>query len=252
MKSDVVPAVHDDPWLSNVLGRDALRIDARARSGDLAPLAGRLSTEALFVTAKVPANEPALAHDLESMGFRIVDTALTFRCTQPVGEQPAAARFARPEDQGRVVEIARSAFKYSRFHLDPAFPAELANRIKAEWAANYFSGQRGNAMIVIETDRQVAGFLMLLNGAGHTVVVDLIAVDPAFARSGHARSMIAFAANQGTGSGPSPTGMLVGTQAANTPSVNLYEALGFRLEASNFVLHHHGVRASYSQSSTAP
>jgi hypothetical protein len=37
-----------------------------------------------------------------------------------------------------------------------------------------------------------------------------------------------------------PEGFRVGTQAANAPSVRLYESLGFRFRDAQFVLHHHG------------
>ena len=225
-----------------------MRIDAGARAGDLTALARRLSTEALFVTAKIPTSETVFVHDLEDMGFRIVDTALTFRSDRLVKTPSSAVRFSNQGDRDRVVEIARSAFKYSRFHLDPGIPASLANRIKAEWAGNFFTGQRGDAMITIEADGQVAGFVLLLDGAGDDVIVDLIAVDPVFGRRGFARAMIEFASNHGIGDGSKRVNILVGTQAANTPSVNLYETVGFRLAASKFVLHHHGIGASYEQS----
>ena len=42
-----------------------------------------------------------------------------------------------------------------------------------------------------------------------------------------------------------PRGLRVGTQAANTPSVRLYESLGFRLSQAQFVLHHHGRGGPY-------
>ncbi len=39
--------------------------------------------------------------------------------------------------------------------------------------------------------------------------------------------------------------LVVGTQAANTPSVRLYEGLGFRLTSAQLVLHHHGAGGRY-------
>ena len=82
--------IQNDLWLSGFLGREALRIDAGARAGDLTALVRRLSTEALFVTAKIPTSETVFVHDLEDMGFRIVDTALTFRSDRLV-KTPSSA-----------------------------------------------------------------------------------------------------------------------------------------------------------------
>lgn len=80
------------------------------------------------------------------------------------------------------------------------------------------------------------------------LVIDLIAVAPQVARQGLAQEMIAFIAANGTGDGHRPSGLRVGTQAANTPSVRLYESLGFRLVKAQFVLHHHGRGGSYPAS----
>jgi ribosomal protein S18 acetylase RimI-like enzyme len=52
--------------------------------------------------------------------------------------------------------------------------------------------------------------------------------------------MIVFSAERGTGQAQRPAAIVVGTQAANIPSVRLYESLGFRLRSSQYVLHHHG------------
>jgi len=50
------------------------------------------------------------------------------------------------------LDIAESAFVYSRFHLDPLVPKELANRVKREWIANYVRRQRGERLLVAEVD----------------------------------------------------------------------------------------------------
>lgn len=229
-----------------------MNIDACAHAGQLMDMARCLSTGALFVTAKIPIGEIAVVHALEELGFHVVDVALTFRCNRLENMQSGAARFVKPEDRDRIVDIARNAFTYSRFHLDPMIPDVIADRIKAEWAGNYFAGQRGDAMVTVEADGRVAGFLQLLKGQEDDVVVDLIAVEPMYARRGLARAMIGFAANHGIGDGVRPASMVVGTQAANTPSVNLYEASGFRLSASVFVLHHHGTGVPFEQPQISP
>jgi ribosomal protein S18 acetylase RimI-like enzyme len=97
---------------------------------------------------------------------------------------------------------------------------------------------------VAERDSVVAGFLQLL-WAGPVLVIDLIAVSPQATRQGHARAMLAFAAANGTGGMRRPEGFRVGTQAANAPSVRLYESLGFRFTDAQFVLHHHGHGGPY-------
>lgn len=234
---------HSDDWLGRLLGRPTLRLD-RADSGD-AGWAGRLDREDLFVTAKVPAQDVAAIGVLESIGFRVIDTALTFETSAITAPADSRARLARPEDRDAVASLAGRAFRFSRFHLDPAVPRALADRVKASWAANFFAGARGDAMVVAEHRGAVVGFLQLLRGKAGDLVIDLIAVAPEAARQGIARAMIGFAA-QGAG-GARPTGWRVGTQAANIASVRLYESLGFRLSQAQFVLHHHGRGGPYPE-----
>jgi ribosomal protein S18 acetylase RimI-like enzyme len=229
-----------DAWLSGVLGRPAWAVSPEGAT----PLSELHKPGAQFATAKLDASDTEAAVALQVFGFRVVDTALTLELASPApGKHPAGVRFARPEDRPAVEAIAGSAFRYSRFHLDPQIPKSLADRVKTVWAGNWFSGQRGDAMVVAEDGGKVAGFLQLIWAGEQWLVIDLIAVRPQSARQGLARGMIAFAQANGTGDARRPSGMVVGTQAANAPSVRLYESLGFRLQQARFVLHHHGVAA---------
>lgn len=227
-----------DPWLSGVLERPAWRVTEASGGASLAELKAGGSQ---FATARLPATDTQGAGELEAFGFRIVDAALTFDIdVVRAPERDVHVRFARAGDAAAVEAIAGSGFRFSRFHLDPAIPEALAHRIKAAWAGNWFRGARGDGMVVAEDSGRVAGFLLLLWGRDHRLVIDLIAVDSASRGRGLAGAMIGFTARNGTGDARRPAGLLVGTQAANVPSVRLYESLGFRLRDSQFVLHHHG------------
>ena len=67
-------------------------------------------------------------------------------------------------------------------------------------------------------------------------MIDLIAVDEKFRNQGVAEAMIHHLFQTAKNSVQT---ILVGTQVANIPSVRLYEKLGFRLIASQYVLHMH-------------
>jgi ribosomal protein S18 acetylase RimI-like enzyme len=225
-----------DDWLSGLLGRPAFRVLTKRQSiADFPP--GNF-----FATAKVAASEVTSAERLEDAGFRIVDTALTF--TARAAEIPAQSGFelclARSDDRASVGAIAREAFRFSRFHLDPSIPDAVARKIKATWAENFFDGRRGDAMIVAMADGELAGFLLLLRAPSDRLVIDLIAVQARFRGRGIARAMIGWAA----ATMPAAE-FVVGTQAANTPSVRLYESLGFRLSNAQLVLHCHGGNREY-------
>ncbi len=233
-----------------MLGRPAIRVVANA-GGTTAELEQRLRSEALFATAKVPTRATADAALLQGLGFQVVDALLSFEA--PVARlassvSPPACRLARADDTAEVVRIAGASFQYSRFHLDPQFPAGLANRIKREWVGNFFKGRRGDLMIVAQTQGRIGGFLLALN-AGSKWIIDLIAVDPTMSRRGLGRQMIEYLARWMSEQASGHT-IAAGTQAANLGAIGLYESLGFRLVSSSFVLHHHGIHSRYEGAST--
>jgi len=226
-----------DRWLAEIIGRPAYTLRSTASEGvEPSQALARLRKEGGFATAKIPASDVSAANRLVDAGFRVVDTALSFARTADAAPMNASVREAMPHDSDRVRAIAARAFSYSRFHLDPRFPNELANRIKKEWAGNFFGGQRGDAMLIAQIDGVPAGFCQLLL-RGADAIIDLIAVDPGHVRGGLARKMVESVPACAAKRGLRTTRIVVGTQAANTPSVNLYESCGFRLSAATLVLH---------------
>lgn len=234
----------DDPWLGSILGRPALRLSAGgAQSG----LAQRLQAERLFATAKIGTDQIGLVKDLQAAGCYVVDVLLGFAVPAKDVSAPAKRnriRMAAPTDRDAVFSIAATAFRYTRFHLDPVIPDALANRIKAEWAANFFTGQRGDCLLVAEdADGRPQGFLLGL-ATKDSLVIDLIAVEPAAAGGSLGTAMIAALAERARLQGKAR--LQVGTQAANAAAARFYEKAGFRLQNAQYVLHHHGIDTRYT------
>jgi ribosomal protein S18 acetylase RimI-like enzyme len=235
--------VRPDPWLSERLGKNAFRLmmdDAWIASFDgpaVHQLAELLSGR-VFVDAKVPTHRLDCVRSLQRMGFYLVDTHVVFEKQidrAAAWQTECDIRPADQSDEEAVVEIARKNFRYSRFHLDPAINPTIANTIKADWTRNYFKGDRGDRMVVATVNGKAAGFLMILH-TGEQMVIDLIAVDADYRQRGLASAMIASAQRDA----PSElTTLKVGTQVANIPSMRVYERMGFRSSASNYVFHYH-------------
>lgn len=226
-----------DAWLAEILGRDVYRVVVRdgivPRETVRALQAGRV-----FLYARIPTTCLRAVADLESLGFRLIDTNVTFTRPIPSGVPAHATwrvRAAVPGDREAVTALGRAAFAYSRFHLDPAVPRPIADEIKARWAAAWFAGARGHAMVVAESEKRIVGFCLLLHGSDGTATVDLIAVDAAYRGRGIAGAMIARAEAL---SMPFPE-IRVGTQVANLASMRCYERLGFRIASSQYVFHYH-------------
>jgi GNAT superfamily N-acetyltransferase len=219
-----------DVWLSDVMARPVHKasIDADA---DVA-----LDRPHGFYFSRVPATEIRKVDALAAVGFRIVDAGVTLEREQAgrVANGGNVVRAAVPQDREAVADIARRGFKFSRFHLDPQIPRALADEIKAQWAENFFRGQRGDTMVVAEVGGKPGGFLQLLHADDGALVIDLIAVAAGHRGKGIGSAMIAWAAQHASGSR-----MRVGTQAANVGSLRFYENLGFRTVATAYVMHLH-------------
>ncbi|MBZ0167290.1 MAG: GNAT family N-acetyltransferase, partial [Candidatus Omnitrophica bacterium] len=78
-------------------------------------------------------------------------------------------------------------------------------------------------------------FIQLLKTAD-TLIIDLIAVDETARQRKLATDMIHYAQKNCRGN---CVKYRVGTQLANTPSINLYQNLGFYMTRKDYVYHYH-------------
>ncbi len=215
--------LHKDAWLSQYFAGGAYRLSA--------PYEGALSGGG-FTYVKLLQDQQADIAPLCHAGFQFAEVLLQFEqarilpFTAPAGFEIA---YATEDDREHIVTLAGSAFTASRFFTDPEIARETAIRTKSDWVDNFFSGGRGDGMVVARRDGKACGFLLLVNKQ----VIDLIAVDEGCRGKGVARAMIAFA-NQDRGL------LQAGTQLVNKASIALYESCGFLLNNSQYVLHWHG------------
>lgn len=246
-------AVHDDPWLGEIMRRPVFRVDG---SGDASELARHAIAQGhSFYFCKVPTDKVADVQTLSRLGFSVVDTNVTFELTREIELTDIEARLGegrsvcmvngelrvgdldvsdiRSGEEEAVLEIAGSAFRYSRFHLDPQIGLPLAHLIKREWIRNYALRKRGDLMLVARDKGRIVGFLAPLTSHG-TAVIDLVAVATDAHGKGAGSVLTAGFANRYRG-----MPRIVGTQVANVPSIRLYNKLGFQLQRSSYVLHLH-------------
>ena len=181
----------------------------------------------------------------ESLGFNLIDTNIQL-CRKKDGglikrsiPQYYSIRFSKPVDCDHVGNIAQNNFRFSRFHQDKRVSKTVADRIKQVWAKNFFSGTRGDYMIVACYKDQPVGFCQILLKNTSDLVIDLIAVDSQHHGNGLASAMINFLINQIAQSLSDQTKIIVGTQISNLPSLCLYQKLGFKIISSDYVFHHH-------------
>jgi ribosomal protein S18 acetylase RimI-like enzyme len=219
-----------DDWLSAEIDRPAFRVKPSFTRGEL----DRLPKSGIFAYAKVDVADVASVRRLEDLGFRVVDCGvfLRQRAAPEAGKTaPFEVRKAVPGDEEAVAAIARDSFEFSRFHLDPSFTKETADRVKESWVRNFFRGKRGDALFVVVDGGRIAGFSQMLKDADGWII-DLIAVGGAHRGKGAGRALIAGLNRE---LGP----LSVGTQVANAPSLRLYARAGFEVVSSQYVLHLH-------------
>lgn len=202
----------------------------------------KLLAGSAFVYAKVPTHSIETVVQLANMGFRLTDTQMTLErpLDRPwkADRSSAHVRLSRADDRTAVEFVGRESFRFSRFHLDPLVSKNIADEIKAQWVGNFFTGNRGNYLIVAEGKDGVGGFLQLLEqDSGRTINVDLIAVLEKYHGQGFASQMIEYAAKHCAGKAMN---YKVSTQAANIPSLRLYEKMGFTMCQSLYIFHAHG------------
>ena len=237
--------VEADPWLAGILGHDVFRVaDPSAGAETLRDALASGRGQSAFYHAKVPCQAADQVRVFCAAGFFVVDVNLTFQRTPDCdpGRQPRpgiVVREIRPADYPQILDVAEHCFRYSRFHLDPFFAREQANRIKREWVRNYILGRRGERMFVAESEGIPVGFLAVLAGEvkGRSCrVIDLIGVSASHQGQGLGQELVDHFRQFYAGKCDL---LRVGTQAANIPSARLYERCGFRLAESAYVLHAH-------------
>lgn len=230
-----------DEWLKSIFGYEVYRVavDDSLASGDGKEMIEDIQRcNPVFIYAKTPVNALNQVLFLEDIGFRLVDTNILFDkavSENHVFKGNCTVRFEEPSDKSQVVSLANESFEFSRFHLDPFVSNDLANKVKGQWAGNFFTGDRGDRMIVATINKKVVGFLQILFDKNSNLVIDLIAVDLNVRNKGIATDMIKYAEINCS----DRERILVGTQIANAASMKLYEKCGFMIAKASYIFHYH-------------
>jgi ribosomal protein S18 acetylase RimI-like enzyme len=226
--------MHKDLWLTDLMKCEVYHLGINDISGFQR---SDIPVGNVFVDAKIKVNDIESVIHLLDQGFHLIDTNIQLtRPSQKYIGSVENCRFATPEDEEYVKQIAASSFTNSRFHLDPQIKDGIANLIKAEWAGNYFKGQRGDWMIVAEQNKEIVGFLQLFGKIPDTILIDLVAVKKDRQGQGWGAKMIFYAIQNCINDSVTT---VVGTQISNTASLSFYSKMGFKISSAQYVFHLH-------------
>lgn len=229
-----------EPFESGILGGPVFRLSFPAQSASPGGDEVRVLVEeargagARLVSCRIPAARQDLASALERGGFRPIETLVTYsRPLRPAPSAPPGVRPATAIDAAACVAIARTAFGYDRYHVDPEIERSVADEIKAKWVANAFDGRADSIHVACPADA-IAGFV-ICRLAGSEVTIDLIAVAQDQRGRGLGAALVAGALRHYDGRAEV---MRAGTQASNLPSNRLYRRFAFAVvdEAVTFHL----------------
>ncbi len=190
------------------------------------------------MSCRVPAADTKSAGRLAEAGFRFVE--LQIRATLPRLEaqrlEPPRITVRRAEsaDRARLASIAESAFAFGRYHADPLFPRDAAERRFRRWIERALRDPSlGTRILVVGPAGDPAGFV-------HTELtasigdVRLFAADPV--RAGLAGpAMLAGALRDLAERGAER--VTAQLSAANVAAMNLYATLRFRFHDPELVYH---------------
>ena len=224
-----------DDWLTAQLGRPSYRLalgDPIKASEAIIP-----PEHDAFAWARVEIDDIGAVQTLERAGYGVVDCGLTYEVDADalvVDASATPAQQATEHDRGAMVALAGSAFRVSRFHLDPRFDVATAHAIKSAWVTSAFDGARGDGIVVVPD----VGFLIWLAAPDGACVIDLVAV----AEHARGRGVVGALTHAAWRAAGSPARLRVGTQAANAAASRAYQRLGFMPVAARYVLHYHGAR----------
>ena len=256
------------PWDSEVLGCPAGSIEGLWAEGCYAEQRHRLETVlnaciadaedhgVRFLSVRLPEDAIAALHAVESVGFRIIESFLTFG-RKTAGEIPFGTksdfyvRLTQPDEMETVASIAYCAFQSFRLRVDPQIPESRARHSRREWVRNGFKG-RAEAIYVAESENRlcsesprIVGFALLRSKVSRRLSerstekigeIELIAVDPASHGRGIGKALVAEAIQHYQGK---TSEIHVGTQAKNLQAIGLYTRMGFSVVRSELSFHRH-------------
>jgi RimJ/RimL family protein N-acetyltransferase len=178
---------------------------------------------------------------LGEAGFYIVDfsvqTTLSGLQEASLPESRLELRAARLDDHEAIEAIATQSFRNGRYHSDPLFPRELADKRYCQWVKNALQTKDTvDRVYVIGAPGSVRGFIHLTEEE-RVSDIRLAAVAPAL--KGTALGFYLYVAGLHLLKGLGVRRVVTSVSTANTPVVNVFATLGFSFSAPEMIFHWH-------------
>jgi ribosomal protein S18 acetylase RimI-like enzyme len=195
-----------------------------------------------MISARIGVQDIRTIQALESEGAVLTDVLLTFRSDVssprliPVSPKVDISQ-AREEDTEELRRLGYGLFSIDRFHCDPWLPRSKSDELYQKWVLNSLH-HMADAVLVARKDNRALGFITCkiehLSKDCRYGLIDLIGVDSTYQKQGIGSMLLCSAFMWFADRVDS---VYVGTQAANSGAVRLYEKCGFQHVSSEATLH---------------
>ena len=196
-------------------------------------------SNAVIVSASVPASVPAWGDALGALEFACIDFSLQMTLVS-MKNRPRLAlttqiRSAKAADHSGLEAIARTAFDFGRYHRDRRFPRELANKRFAAWVRKYLQQpEPGMKFLVLGPVGRPNAFMFLeVNQGKAQLWLGGVARE---ASNGLLGPML-FAGTLDALEAEGVRSVTAKISAANTGVMNIYSHLGFVASLPEFTYH---------------
>ncbi len=181
-----------------------------------------------MISLLIDTDRPHEAQLAEEQGFRFMDVRVTL--ARRTARRSHTCRLAYAEDAARLKDIARTAFRTTRFYADPRLDDLLCDELYVEWTRSLCAGA-ADAVLVAERDEVPVGYVTVSAGSE----IGLIAVADDY-RGQYIGSGLVAAATDWAHMHSSGQ-IRVATQARNLGALRTFESCGFRVERTQLWFH---------------
>lgn len=250
-------AIAPDPWHTEIYDLRMARIEPWLNTehpGEGERLLERLLDRAReggyeHLSVRLDGEDFANLHLMESAGFRLVDVSLKFfrpmPWTEPIAPKPDAWRRVRPaagKDAAWLAEAGARVHARNHFFNDPALEAGRTRAMFGAWVQRCAARLAWRIYIVENAAGTPDGFVIYLRNRGFEgaierkpIVLDYVILDEGARGSGVGPWLIQETLMRESAEGFDYCELR--TSQDNYAAVGCYEKLGFRLCATDFVLH---------------
>lgn len=136
----------------------------------------------------------------------------------------------------RMIRIAETSFRYSRFLNDPYLPIEKAKCIYGDITKNAF-GKPGRFFAIIKSAQEIIGYLLFsINLQALSSTIELVAIDQNYQGRAIGRSLMRSIENYVGKMGMET--IKVGTQLDNVDALMFYTSYGFKYFECHSIYHY--------------